>query len=99
MEEDKLQTIVLKKGDYLVEHLPNFFRKKDSNKFSSKLREVENCFVGKIQKAQPGHQDRVGMLVYYLKDVCPVIELPEIGEYHVVNEAYVILFQSNINNY
>lgn len=88
-KNEALNAILLKPKCVLVEYLPDYFKKKSAEGFSTDIEENNNFFVGVIRKGfNLNLENRV---IYYEKHMSPVIKIKDVGTYHLVNMEHHML--------
>lgn len=89
MSENKkdLSGIILPEGKMLVELLPNYFTKHQEGTLDKTIRENQNFHVGIIRAQDKLFQKTTGHIIYFHKNICPVLNFKDRGEYHLVGKG------------
>lgn len=92
MERDDLwESLELNSRDMLVRFLPDYNKTKVDGFDSRTDRDVE-YWSGVIEAVGDGLDDQlVGCVVYFRKETSTVLEIPDFGKYHLVNDDHKLL--------
>jgi hypothetical protein len=91
----KLNGIIINDEDYLVERLPDYFKKKEKN-FDTRIIETMPVHVGIIKKAGKNISQEVeGNVLYYMSDIADRIEIKNIGNFELVNDKHKYLIRTD----
>lgn len=89
------EAVGLPEGKVLVKILPDYYKNRADGKPDLSVRDNESYSVGIIvasRSKEEFHQE--GMLIYYEKDIAPVLHVKGYGNYELVNlDHHVLLYR------